>query len=223
MRYTAFVPIETIFDIKIENFPDFLRPDGDDDDSSVHASTMFNTDTRSRSQWFKETLVTPRAWELAHPNDVPMGATHLFSDYISSFVGFRVWDIQNRQHATSYLRVSSVQDPLVFSIIGGRADYVVTSATSTLANYLNTILCVIEIQSKENENLCELQMLVYLLILMNTKHLPFLVGFLVRTDGQCRAFKATRDEFGGCIFEMNDLFHVSYIATIFNNILSTMA
>jgi hypothetical protein len=38
---------------------------------------------------------------------------------------------------------------------------------------------------------------------MNTKNLVALVGILVNTDGTCKAFKATRDESGGCVFEMN--------------------
>jgi hypothetical protein len=184
---------------------------------------MFNVDTRNRSQWFYETLVSPREWALEHPNDVPAGASHNFMDYVGFFGGhYKLWDIQNRQHATSYLKISSKSDPGVFCTIGGRADFIVTPLGSTNADYLSTMLCVIELQSKDNEKLCELQMLVYLLILMNTKHLPFIVGFLVHGNGQCRAFKATRDGDGGCIFEMNDLFHVRYIVDVLQNILSTL-
>jgi hypothetical protein len=92
----------------------------------------------------------------------------------------------------------------------------------TAVNYLHSILCVIEIQSKEDIQKCELQMQVYLLILMNTKNLPALVGFLIFKDGNCRAFKATRDESGGCLFEMNDLFHVCHIAEVMCNILGDL-
>lgn len=43
-----------------------------------------------------------------------------------------------------------------------------------IAEYLNQILFIIEIQSNPDTKLCEL---LYLLILMNTKNLPALVGF----------------------------------------------
>eukprot|EP01038_Epipyxis_sp_PR26KG_P017366 gene17366-23987_t len=97
------------------------------------------------------------------------------------------------------------------TLIGGMADFVITYSNVTKARYLNDILCVIEVQSKENEELCIMQMLVYLLILMNTKHLQKLVGFLVLNNGLCRAFKATRNENGDYLYEQNGLFHVSYI------------
>ena len=83
---------------------------------------------------------------------------------------------------------------LLFSMIGDRADFIVTPSTYTKEDYLSTIKCVIEVQSEDNENLCELQMLVYLLILMNTKHLPYVVGFLVLSNVQCRAFKVRRNK-----------------------------
>jgi hypothetical protein len=118
--------------------------------------------------------------------------------------------------------VTSKADPSQFITIAGRADYLVTKSGVSIAEYLSKILCVIEIQSKDDVDLCEQQMLVYLLILMNTKNLPALVGILVLTDGQCRAFKATRDKHGGCIFEMNDLFHVGYIATVVNQVLGDL-
>lgn len=86
------------------------------------------------------------------------------------------------------------------TLIAGRVDFIVTRADATTVNYLNEMLCVIEIQSKDNEDECELQMLVYLLIFMNTKkNLHQLVGFLVYKDGQCRAFKASRDAYNNCV------------------------
>jgi hypothetical protein len=166
-----------------------------------------------------------------HPNDIPLGANHDFKAYKDMIgVHYRLWDIQNRQHTTSYLKIDSASDPSVFSIVGGRADFIITPLTSTNADYLSTMLCVIEIQTKDeikqtNEKLYDLQMLVYLLILMNTRHLPYLVGFLVRKDGPCRAYKATRDvETGGCIFEMNDLFHVFFFfMDVLQSILHSLA
>ena len=42
-------------------------------------------------------------------------------------------------------------------------------------------------------------------------------------NGQCRAYKATRDETGGCMFEMNDTFHVTYIAQVMDSVLAGLA
>ncbi len=65
-------------------------------------------------------------------------------------------------------------------------------------------------------------MLVYLLILMNTKGLRALVGFLVYLDGQCRAFKATRNIDGNCVYEMNDRFHVAYMSDVLCQVLASL-
>lgn len=182
---------------------------------------MFNIDTNEIELWFKTNLVMPIAWNLDHDNDVPPGASSEFSDYKNHFKarGYKVWDIQNKQHATTYLELTSRLTG-ASTLISGRADYLISFESITKAQYLNQMLCVVEIQSKENEELCIMQMLVYLLILMNTKNLEKLVGFLVLTNGQCRAFKASRSEDGDCVYEQNDLFHVAYIVDIFENILN---
>jgi hypothetical protein len=103
-------------------------------------------------------------------------------------------------------------------MIAGRADYLVTLADASQADYLNRMLCVIVVQSKDDDELCELQMLVYLLIYMNTKHLKWLLGLLVYRDGQCRAFKATRGVDNDIIYAMNDRFHIAYMSDIFHDI-----
>ena len=103
--------------------------------------------------------------------------------------------------------------------------YINKNHSPTLCKHHPSILRTRKIQSKHgdrNTELCELQMQVYLLILMNTKHLPAVVGFLVLDNGQCRAFKSTRDESGGCLFEMNDLFHVGYIAQVMDNVIKSL-
>jgi len=219
-QVSAFIPSTTTFKLAVETIPDSLLH-GEEDESN-HASTMFNSDTAVVKQWFRNNLVMPRDWELEHPNDIPAGASNKFDYHVyrSAFAnaGFKLWDIQNKIHATSYIELTTVNEPSQSALIGGRADYLVTRIDANKANYLSKILCIIEVQSKEKEDLCELQMQVYLLILMNTKHLRALVGFAVFRNGQCRAFKATRDEGGGCVFEMNDRFHVTYIAQIFEEI-----
>lgn len=195
---------------------------GDDDDSSIHASTMFNADTDLRKGWCLKNLVRPIEWNLQHPHDM-LSPSHRFEHFMEQFqpLGYKVWDIQNKQHATSYLRLKSANDPTKWCDIAGRADFLLTPLDATRADYLSRIVGVVEIQSKDAIDLCEYQLLVYMLILM-TKHLPCLIAFLVQKNGQCRAFKATRGADGECIYEMNSVFHVSYIAHIFNDIAQSL-
>jgi hypothetical protein len=216
----VFIPLITTFNLTVDfPIPDCLLKE---EDKSNHASTMFNEAAFDVGDWFTSNLVSPLEWILEHPDDIPFGASNTFEFllYCEKFrcFGLKLWDIQNKQHATSYLQLTSNMDGKT-TLIAGRADFLVTHANVTMANYLNEMLCVIEIQSKASEVDCELQMLVYLLILMNTKHLKKLVGFLVYKNGQCRAFKASRDIGSNCVYEMNELFHVSYIADILKSIL----
>jgi hypothetical protein len=55
-------------------------------------------------------------------------------------------------------------------------------------------LVIIEVQSIRNENNCDKQMIEYLFLVMNTKALSSVLGFVIYIDGRCRAFKASRDE-----------------------------
>jgi hypothetical protein len=220
LRYCAgFIALPTTFKLDIPvPLPECLLQE---ENKSNHASTMFNDPNYDVAEWFRSNLVRPLDWELQHPDDIPHGATNDFdfTTYQASFLrlGYKLWDIQYRQHATSYLQLISTVDSKT-TLIAGRADFLVTLPNASLADYLNKILCVIEVQSKEDEDSCELQMLVYLLILMNTKHLERLVGFLVFNNGQCQAFKATRGVDNNCIYEMNDRFHIAYISDIFHEI-----
>lgn len=215
-----YIPTSTILEIPVNSIPDTLFPE--DEDKSCHASTMFNSDPVAVN-WFKENLVMAREWTLDHPHDIPEHATHRFTDQLTSFenIGYKVWNIENKIHATGYIKVTSKANGSHI-VIAGRADYLITRRSVTVAEYLHKVLCVVEVQSRPDREICELQMQVYLLILMNTKHLPALVGFLVFNDGQCRAFKGTRDEGGGCMFEMNDLFHVGYIAQVMDSIVQEL-
>ena len=85
------------------------------------------------------------------------------------------------------------------------------------------ILCVIEIQSKHraaDEAVCEPQMQVYLLILMNKVRPTQLLGFLVLDDGRVKAFKARWDENSKGVYEKNDYFHVSCIGEMLHSLLT---
>eukprot|EP01038_Epipyxis_sp_PR26KG_P017466 gene17466-24162_t len=191
----GFVPSTTIFKLEVDDIPANLIKD---EDSSNHASTMFNENTNDITLWFKENLlVMPIPWNLEHPHDIPPNASSTFIDYVDSFRtrGFKVWDIQNKQHANTYieLRSRSTSDS---TLISGRADFIITTLSVTTAQYLNELLCVIE-------------------------HLQKLVGFLVLSNGQCRAFKATRNENSDCVYEQNDMFHLAHIVDMLENILNS--
>jgi len=104
---------------------------------------MFNSDTAVVKQWFRNNLVMPRGWELEHPNDIPAGASNKFECHVyrSAFAnaGFKLWDIQNKTHATSYIELTTVNEPSQSALIG-RADYLVTRSDANKANYLGKIL-----------------------------------------------------------------------------------
>lgn len=219
----GFIPLANIWEIYVKDIPDTLLPE--EEDKSCHASTMFNDENPTTINWFRENLVMTQNWDLNHPNDVPPNASNRFIDYHQTFaeLGYKIWNIENKQHATSYLKVSCKDNTNKFITIAGRADYLITKRDITIAEYLNKTLCVIEIQSKPDITLCELQMELYLVILMNTKHLRALVGFLVLDNGLCRAFKATRDDMGDCLFEMNDLVHLTYVAGVMHSVLQDIS
>jgi hypothetical protein len=74
-------------------------------------------------------------------------------------------------------------------------------------------MCVIEIQSKDNEEDCEYQLVTYLVLMMNRFGLLRVAGILVYNNGTCRAFRATRKE-NGVVYEQNDTFPIYQIADI---------
>lgn len=213
--------------ITVEHFPDSLLDKGDD--ASNHASTMFNPQhdpNEELRQWFTTYLVNPVLWQLQHQEGRRSpDSSDRFEDYIEDFklLGYQVRNINNPvANSNSLLSLKRRADNRITNI-SGRADYLICAANSTLADYMYHAYCAIEIQSKNDVELCELQMLTYLFLLMNTRALQNLVGFLVHRDGNCRAYKATRRLDGNVVYEQNDLFHVSYIAEIFEDIFRQFA
>ena len=204
------------YNILVDDIPEELLEYGEN--SSAHASKIFSgTNKQTIATWFTATLVHPVLWELEHP--LTMSGSNHFEDYISLFPskGLKVWDIQNSKEAINRLYIHTRDKKAI--TIAGRGDYLITEDSETKASYLNRMLCVVEVESQKRskdyvEEECILQILTYMLILMNTKGLTKLVGFLVLKSGQCRAFRATRDVAGACMYEQNDLFHVSHIADI---------
>jgi hypothetical protein len=209
--------------IEVDNIPDALR-----EDVSNNASAIFNgTHAGEIAAWFSSYLVLPRGWDLHHP--VGGGGLNISNSFDAhknqiSERGYVLTDIGNSTHATNYLQIKHKSSNKVI-LLGGRADYIVSKAGSTYATYMdkNHILCVIEVQSKHGQSdvpSCELQMQVYLLILMNKVRPSRLLGLLVLDDGRVKAFKATWDASGQGIYEQNDYFHVSIIGDVLHALLS---
>ena len=213
-----------MLELSVSKFPEGI--DELPDDKSYHASSIFCLGV-SIGDWFRETVAMPLESNLSHPNDVPFNLPHAFRSYIGDFEarGLKVWDIQNSNIATQYLKLISAQTGK-YILLSGRADFVITRNDCTKEAFLFRAFCVIEVQSKRDLEQCENQLLAYLVLLMNTKGLPWLVGMLVYNDGQCRAFKATRNKDGidgDGVYQMNDRFHVSYLPGILVNILAEMS
>ena len=188
---------------------------------SVHASSLFNRDNdQVLEHWFTQNLVQTQDWVCWHPHDFPMDVSRNFVDYIHELEasGLRVWDVKNDIRATGYLNLTSPDGRLV--VLTGRGDYLLTSNEATEADYLWRINCIVEIQSQQDEHIrrCELQLQLYLLILMNTRGLANLLGFLVQDNGMCRAYRARRDG-RNCIYEENDEFHVCHIAAVVEHLM----
>jgi hypothetical protein len=203
--------------LEVEDIPEALQRG----DGSVHASTMFSGDSKEEIVlWFRKNLVSPIYWDLPHPEDISLDAPNNFDSYIPLLLAndFKVWNIQQNHHATGYLHLISQADGSSVDI-GGRADYFITGLNAHKSNYHKKVLCVVEIQSKDDKELCEYQMLVYMLIQMNIRGFNNLIGFLVYNDGLVRAFKASRSILGNCVYEQNSCFHISHIVTMLRDIL----
>ena len=194
---------------------------GDDENSSNHASTIFKRENDDVRLWFRSVVVAPVLWELDHPLD-NAGLSNSVQDYFETFPQeYKIWDIQQGDKATQ--RITFYDGTRRSVTISGRADFLVTKRwldeyPVTLANYLENALCVIEVQSKPDEVQCEYQILEYLYSMMNCQGLDNLIGILVFTNCQCKAYRATRED-GDVVYEENDRFHVSHIAKIFVNLL----
>ncbi len=209
-------------EISVNSIPDSILTRNDNDVHSVHASTAFLDE--DIENWFYNNLVFPVDWELEYPTEYlesNINSSINFTSYIDSFLpfGYKVLDIQNNSYGNARLKIVLKGDKSKFFNFSGRADYLVTTSEDFSIG-TTKMVCVIEIQSKKDKKQCLLQLLSYLLILMNSKNLPWLVGFLVYNDGSCRAFRATRDNNGGCIYEMDSCFHVSHIAEMMNIIIN---
>ena len=190
----------------------------------MHASNVFNYDEDGTLRiWFQQRLLNLGAWEeCPHPPGVAIiapGAHHQFRHYIREIeaLDLKVWAIEKDQGSNMYLNLHDSHGRLV--ALAGRPDYLISAAATTRANFLEKTKCVIEVQSQWNLDLCEYQIQLYLLILMNIRGLTNVYGFLVRQDGNCRAYRAFRGAEGNCMYEENDVFHVSHLANVIRMLL----
>lgn len=190
---------------------------------SVHASSILaHDDDRSLRQWISVNLVDPVQWACPHPHDVPANASNSFRSYEGQFVdrGFSVRNVQNDQRARGYLNVHyDHAEPHQRVLLAGRADYIISTGGANEANYLFQAVGVVEIQSSDDEEICEMQMMLYLLIFMNTRGLRRLHGFLVYRNGTCRVYKASRAG-GNIIYEQDDTFHIFYMVPVLEYLLT---
>ena len=183
------------------------------EDGSNHASQIFKGNDDMRT-YFSNELVRTTEWNLEHSNDMDFSKSRNVKDYSNEFAAhnFKLWDIQNKQEAICRLNLKDKIGKT--SEISGRADYLITASTITRAELLISPLCVIEVQSNDDQTSCELQLLTYMLLLLNTKGLHKLLGFLVLNDGRCRTFRASRSMEENVLYEQNDYCHVSQILDI---------
>jgi hypothetical protein len=205
-----------VHNISVIDFPDILLFK----QGSNHASTVFLNDSdKVIRNWFENYLVRPIYWLCPHPEDFRPDRSVDFESYIKDFtaLNYQVRNINNSvANSKAYMTIKREKDGRTANL-SARVDYVVCLGDASDADYMFKAVCAIEIQSKPNIELCELQMLTYLLLLMNTKSLIKLVGFLVLKDGRCRTYKATR-QVSNVVYEQDDYFHVSFIADVFNSV-----
>jgi len=80
------------------------------------------------------------------------------------------------------------------------------------------IVCVVEIQSKDDEEAYEFQMMTYMVLMMNRYSFIRLAGILVCNDGTCRSYRASRALNGatgnGGVYEQDDKFDLYQIGEI---------
>lgn len=189
------------------------------DNRSVHASTVLSKDSDdSLKQWIEDNIISCSEWSCSHPDDYPPSLKNWnMSDYFETFAefGLKIFDINNRSEFNFGLKLIDSTGECIN--LKGRADYLVGDITSTIVDVQYWMKCVIEFQSNPKVSDCELQLQLYLVLVMNLRPaLPGVLGVLVLRDGRCRAYKATRNG-GNIMYEQNDTFHVQYIAEVIHN------
>ena len=131
----------------------------------------------------------------------------------------QVWDIQN---TTGGDTISIVLKDSVGrqKELSGHADFIISSQSAKCqGSAFQNALCVVEIQSKDDEDACEYQIKTYLVLMMNRFGFIRLAGILVCNDGTFRSYRASRALNGGAtgngaVYEQNDKFDLYQIDEI---------
>ena len=160
------------------------------------------------------------------PADERQGlASRRFEDYQSAIesLGYKVWDIQNTTGDT----ISIVLEDSVGrqKELSGHANFIISSQSAKCqGSALQNALCVVEIQSKDDEDACEYQIKTHLVLMMNRFGSSRLAGILVCNDFTCPSYRASRALNGatgnGVVYEQNDKFDLYQIDEILPVLLS---
>lgn len=196
---------------------------------SIHASTIVSISNGEEDEreilknWFQQALADTKHFFLLKPDHDARQATASrnfwdYKDHIEA-LGLKVWDIQNTTGDTAHIILEDSNGSQ--EKLSGRADFIISSTHAKChAAAMHNAVCVVEKQSKPNQEDCEYQMVTYLVIMMNRYGFKFLTGILLYTDGSCRAYRASRDTKGNNIFEENDTFGLYQIADVLPTLLT---
>jgi hypothetical protein len=203
----------------------------------VRASSILNCSSNEEREivasWIEHNVVAPEFFELDHDHSVPPNLTNDLKDYHANFEerGYSVWNVENDAEMTCRVKFVQRNNKSRVCDLSGRPDFIITPSkrksdgvVTTKADRLFCTVCIIEVQSKHRDKdipLCEVQLQLYLMLVMNIYGLPAVVGFLVQNDGMCRTYKAIRQP-ESIMYQQNDLVHVSHIAEVLCALLNDM-
>lgn len=224
----GYIPVPPVYTFEVGDIPDVLLAVSALK-GSVHASSILNGSSQEErdivASWITRNLVAPEHFNLDHDHSVPPNQPNDLKYYHANFedCGFTVWNVENDAEMTCRVKFVQRDDKSRMCDLSGRPDFIITpkkrksdGVVTTRADRLFCTVCVIEVQSKHRDKdiqLCEVQLQLYLMLVMNMYALPAVVGFLVLDDGMCRTYKATRQP-TAIMYEQNDLVHVSHIAEV---------
>ena len=162
-------------------------------------------------EWFRN-LMNPIDFQFKHPEDDVINTSNMFSDYIPSIreEGFTVWDTQGESEGTCRLNLQTPDGRR--AVISGRPDFIISAGDATKGSFLLKTQCIVEIQSNDDDEQCEVQMMAYIYIFMNKMGLKKVVGFLIYRNGLVKAYRASREP--NIVYEENDTFHISHIRNV---------
>jgi hypothetical protein len=204
-------------------FPEAVLKKNSSNNGSIHASSIISSrddDIKETLKiWFSQAIAVTTHFQLSKPNADERQATSSreFLDYKASIenlgLGLGVWDVQDATGDTTSIILEDSNGTQ--KKLSGRADFIIASnhahCRAAASQYA---VCIVEKQSKPNDEYCEYQLVTYLVIMMNAFGLQFLAGILLYNNGTCRAYRAKREVTGSIIFEQNDTFDLYQIAEV---------